>query len=358
MVQFLPEDLHFLDGKMSNISIKISNFQSHRLTEISTNKNFVSLVGANNVGKTALIRSLYWILEDIRGDDFIRDGCKQASVVLQIDDKVVERKKGNKENSYRLDGVEYKSIGYRPPMEVLRGLDLLPLKLDNDNEVQLSLTDQLEEHFLIFKPGSYKGKFLGSLTGANKLDAALKDTNNRLASTKKNIDVVKQSIASIETQLVGYANLPVVQQQIDELVDLDKVIGDLQVKLNKLREEKFRISDVSTKLDGIRSKIISIKEGLTKCQITDEQVSLWSSYCNELERLYRAKYDWCDLGDGIDVLTHKIHNRLVEKESVTMDIKNKIQEYTEALKSIGACPYCLQPVTQATLDECLKEIVA
>ena len=62
-----------------------------------------SIVGASDVGKSAIIRALGWVLTNKpSGDAFIREGSKEVSAILDIDDKKILRARG-KQNHYRMD---------------------------------------------------------------------------------------------------------------------------------------------------------------------------------------------------------------------------------------------------------------
>jgi chromosome segregation ATPase len=160
------------------------------------------VVGANDVGKSSLLRALRWVLEDLKGSDFIRDGQERAQVELQIDDTVIVRSKGPKENRYIINGTVFDSIGYGSPEEVTRQLNLLPLKIDADTVVNLTLSEQLDAHFLIFDKGTIKARFLGSLTGVNRIDAALRSTNKQLEETKRSTKDLASRQAVIQEQLI------------------------------------------------------------------------------------------------------------------------------------------------------------
>ena len=113
---------------MQFIDLELVNFQAHKRLTLDLRSPITSLQGATDVGKSAVLRALRWCcLNDIAGDEFIREGAKETSVTLrvQVDKRVhtIRRTRG-RENTYELDGKEYKAFGTSVPADIAALLQL------------------------------------------------------------------------------------------------------------------------------------------------------------------------------------------------------------------------------------------
>ena len=78
----------------------IKNFQSHKHSVLVFSPRVNAITGTSDVGKTAIIRALKFILQNKpAGDDFISDWANEVSVELLINGTSIERVKV-KSNSY------------------------------------------------------------------------------------------------------------------------------------------------------------------------------------------------------------------------------------------------------------------
>ena len=87
-------------------SLELKNFQSHKNLKIDFSPNVTSIIGPSDVGKSAIIRALRWIVFNRpAGDAFIQHGTKQAEVIIQVEKDTIIRTKG-KENLYKINVVK------------------------------------------------------------------------------------------------------------------------------------------------------------------------------------------------------------------------------------------------------------
>lgn len=323
---------------MEKLSLSLTNFQTHVKTLFEVDSNLVCIVGPNSVGKTSLMRAVTLILEDIKGDSYIRDSETRSEVCLKIAGNEVRRSKGEKENRYVINGEVHDSVGFGPIKEAVSVLNLLPLKIDKDYEVNLNLADQLSPHFLIFESDSNKAKFLGALTGSNKIDAALRETNLTISEVKRDIKSFKESKERTEAELKQYDSL---ESQEDAL----RKAEDTLQEFSRISDLKMRLENCKKELDKIQTRRLNVEEWATFLQAYIESLKETDSYIDTL----KIMKDYREIRDrAVDIR---------KKQSETVISLNEIRNlYIDSLKRENVCPICLTPITEETLNKCIEEI--
>ena len=73
-------------------SIKLINFQTHQEVKLDLSPTITTIKGPTDSGKSSVLRALRWVcLNDIPGDEFIREGATCARVILRAGDSEVTR---------------------------------------------------------------------------------------------------------------------------------------------------------------------------------------------------------------------------------------------------------------------------
>src|SRR6266480_1075955 len=100
---------------MRLLSIELNDFQAHKKVLVELSPTITTIRGPTDTGKSAILRALRWAcLNDIAGEEFIREGQKQTTVIVRVQAGDVERvirrirSTGGVVNTYELGGEEYK----------------------------------------------------------------------------------------------------------------------------------------------------------------------------------------------------------------------------------------------------------
>ena len=96
--------------------ITLNDFQCHRHLDLTLGR-ITTLVGTSDCGKTAIVRSIDWVVFN-RGtaSALVRRSAANVSVNIEIDGHIIER--FSKGNGYRLNGVAFNSINKTVPVEI------------------------------------------------------------------------------------------------------------------------------------------------------------------------------------------------------------------------------------------------
>lgn len=105
--------------------LTIKNFQPHEKLKIDFDPRVTSIIGSSDVGKSAVVRSLRWVVTNKPGGEaFIRVGSDRVTAIIEVDGHTLKRSRGRQNNSYHLDGEPLRSFGTDVPEPVAKLLNV------------------------------------------------------------------------------------------------------------------------------------------------------------------------------------------------------------------------------------------
>jgi DNA repair exonuclease SbcCD ATPase subunit len=125
---------------MRLIAIELENFQSHKSREVRFSPGITTIIGATDLGKSAILRAMQWsLMNGISGDEFVRDGAKSTTVKVSVDSNgkhiiIRSRSKGGSTNTYHLDGNEYKAFSTSVPKDIQECLRLDEINFQSQHD--------------------------------------------------------------------------------------------------------------------------------------------------------------------------------------------------------------------------------
>ena len=204
------------------VRIRIQNFQSIADATLVVDR-FTVITGANNSGKTAVIRAVQGAFSNAPGDAFVRYGTEKLSVELTFDDgQSVRWEKGPKvKPTYYVAG-KVLHPGRAVPDEVLAlGVRSITVgQVPVWPQVAKQFTGQV---FLLDLPGSSVAEAVADVDRVGKLTQALRfaDSDKRAASA--DLRVRRQDVETGKRELDAYAGVDVVEASV---VSIDAHIKD------------------------------------------------------------------------------------------------------------------------------------
>lgn len=298
-------------SKKKITKIRLYRFQSHVDTTLHFDPVSTAIVGATDVGKSALTRALYWALYNKPArighsgtpDEFTTWGEQHCFVTVTFDDGVeITRGRRRGENYYNLqlaDGkkMSFKGFGFTVPEAILDAHGMYPFIVD-DKEMSLNITQQHDSIFMLDEGAGLRAKTVGKLSGAEKMDGALGVVNSWYRSSSASRKLFVEDMLTLEESIKAY-------DFVDDLDRVTRKIKDTLIKgesyissRNKIENEfskyliLLRQQDVvgeilrcAHALDSIDVALLSLNSLLTKLQFIRSTVDLFSSCTKELSNL-------------------------------------------------------------------------
>jgi len=225
--------------------LTLLNFQSHRYTEVDFSRGVNVITGSSNVGKTAILRALGWVLTNRPlGDSFIHKGENTVSVRLEFIHNLtcfqVERTKHGSDNQYRLmegfhdssDGQEksvlFSSFGRDVPEEVSSVL----------NMSDVNIQGQLTPYFLILDTPGEVALHVNKTTKLDEVDAIISNIRGKLRDTKRILEREKKELETVQGTLkvLDILDLDEFDRFLTQAKELDSSCKSTELKVIALQE--------------------------------------------------------------------------------------------------------------------------
>lgn len=212
-------------------SLQLTNFQSHKLTELDFSEGVNVIVGQSDTGKTAILRAMNWIINGKpRGSGFIYEGSKSCSCCLYVSVQgnlvAVERMRKGDSTDYKLikhsseKPVTFTAFGNDIPEEITQVFNF------NDINIQ----DQLSPYFLVLDTPGRVAQYLNEITRLDEIDKVVSLLSKKIRDTGT-------TLSQIESDLVGAKK----ELEISQLFDLESFDKKI-VKSSELFEESKKLT--------------------------------------------------------------------------------------------------------------------
>jgi hypothetical protein len=252
------------------IKVRVRDFQS--LEDVSLTIDGLTVVtGANNTGKSALMRAIRAAFQNAKGTSFIRHGKPKAIVEVEFDDGrslVWEKGRGKGDKpTYRIDGGDPIYPGQGVPEEV-RELGMRPLVVGN-REMWPQFANQFTGTvFLLDEPGSVMAEAVADVDRVSQLNEALRMASSDLRGTQGELTTRRGDLSKIDMELkrfIGLDDLITETHEIEAkaalLKRLDTALQALHILRSRLQEAERAVNSLSGVL-GVDVPSASEAEGL------------------------------------------------------------------------------------------------
>jgi len=267
--------------------LNISNYQSHKDSELLFDPGVNIIVGESDSGKTAIIRALRWVIWNKPTGNSMRSYWGgETSVELFTDDAHVVRSK-DKEEEYVLGDSHFKAFRTEVPEEIQKALNMSTINLQK----------QLDQPFLISETSGNVAQHFNKVAKLDQIDTGLQNINsaiNQLNSTlgkeavkdKPATGLIKQ-IKDKQVELLSFAYLEKYEIEVEVLEELDKRYLSTLQRETKLEVLIDNVKEISSKADEYDS-ILEIEKPVndilklydTKSVLFKQQGDLMSSMDN------------------------------------------------------------------------------
>lgn len=349
-------------------SIQISNFQSHKSTELQFDPGVNVIVGSSDSGKSAILRAMLWVIFNRpSGESFKSYWGGDTIVDIELEDKTISREKG-KENLYivsdnNLDEteIEFKAFGTGVPEEIESLLNISNINIQR----------QMDVPFLLSSTPGEVGRILNQAVRLDIIDKAQSNIRGTLKQEKNSLLNAQSTIANKQEELEKYkwlpkaegciAKLETIAKQISQAttltIDLSRVIDDINT-INVSLEETNLILVYSDEIDNliilnndidiqtdlwnnINDIILAIIEDETEIKQLSKLIKA-ESQINEMIKIQQDCVKLERKRNSLKILIEDIvHNdkiRIVAKDN----LNKRQKEFEVAMPNI--CPLCSQEI--------------
>lgn len=285
----------------------IRNFQSHKKLVVHFDPQVTTIVGRSDVGKSAIIRALKWLmLNTPAGDDFRRSGQKFVSVRLFVDGHQILRKRG-KQNLYELDGRKYVAFGATVPQPVA---DLL-------NVSEINYQGQFSPPYWVSDTPGQISRNLNAIINLGVIDTSLSNIASSLRKASSEVDLTQERLQSAKAA----------RKSLDWVEEYSGSLGKLEKQEVAIVAKRARIDAVASAIDKLEKAQAAARNALPAIQ--DGLAALKAG-----RRLKAKQEQVSKLEELISALT-KEEDRRCQLESAAKVINKKLAVMTK-----GTCPVC------------------
>lgn len=322
-------------------SIEIKNFQSHNDTKITLHPGVNSIVGASDKGKSAILRSLYWVLTNRpTGISVVSDWARNekgvltdaASVTVTTKEGNVVRRIRTKDfNGYDIDSKILEAVGVACPQEVEETLNI------SDVNVQR----QLDPPFLLSASPGEVARFLNSMIKLEEIDKCLSEADSRLKSSRKHLKSIESLRDDKEAEIGALEWVDEAQVILDKYKAAEKVVTNLTAKLNRIESQLTEYKEKSNAVDGTiwaiqGNSLVNSLKSLESYVVANESLT------NQMGKQLKA---WTEAASVQNPETEEVVSLLISLnvliESSTdlsktfASIESQLKSYNNASKELG-----------------------
>lgn len=301
-------------------SLQISNFQSHKSTELLLNPGINVIVGLTDSGKSAIMGALRWLIYNRpAGESFRSHWGGDTEVTVESNDCLVTRLKSKMNNAYVLTttknkGITFKAIGTDIPEEVKQAL----------NFQDINLQQQLDRPFLLDNSSGEVAQHFNKIAHLDIIDSSTQLVQRWVRELEQAIKSGTQQLAQAEEDLKQYNYLPEMDARVTALEHIES-------ERNLMANNKYKINYLLTELIEVRKDIDKQSRILKLEPAINQALKL----VEEKEKKVRTKND-------LDALIYSLQGvtRSIQTEQEALERKEK--EFKRAFPA--TCPLCGQEV--------------
>lgn len=343
--------------------LKISNFQSHKYSELNFHSGVNIIVGTSDSGKSAIIRALRVLIYNQPTGDAYRSHWG-GDTILELSDSdknLIKRLKTTSKNQYWLNDLKFEAFGASVPDKIRQLL----------NMGEVNFQSQADQWFLIDNTPGEIAQFFNRTAHLEKIDIGRKNIEKWTRHISNDLDSAKKILKENNQKYSSYSYLNKMEQEVEVLEEMEtdlsnktRCSSDLQSLINNVNEVEGEIKTNSEilSLEGI---LYPVLDKTDKKQALSKEFDGLSSLldnieiCDEDTYYYQSIMDLKQAVDSIFQSYNKIDESKKEKRELDKLIENTSQTTKDLSKwqkklndlhdkfheAIGdSCPLCGQTI--------------
>lgn len=292
--------------------LTLKGFQNHEDKTIEFDPQITCIVGQNDIGKSAILRALYWLaFNKPSGEAFKNWESSKVSAKLKVDGRTIIRRKG-KQNLYILDGEKYKAFKTGVPDEIAKLLNLSAVNFQH----------QKEPPFWLALSPQQVSKELNKIVDLQVIDTSLANVAVGLRKAKVKTELIEDRLKEAKKKK---KELKWVKGAHDKLLKIERTHDRIDVLTEKARQ-------LLTYIDNVSCVERELK-GLAKLAVRAQKLNDSSQ---RLQKLILKQDRLKELASDIK-----------QKEDEICQNKKSLQKISNALAKVKVCPLCGARRTQS-----------
>lgn len=346
-------------------SLKIRNFQNHEESEVHLSSGLNVIYGDNDQGKSAILRSLNWLINNKpSGFGFQTKNKPESttSVSVTVDEQTIIRKRNKKDNCYIIGKNKFSALRSEVPQEVK---DILNLS-------QFAYQSQYNPHFLFTDSPGEVAKKINKIVGLEEIDVVLARVKSVKETNIRDIKYLTDKVNDLQEKVDKYSSIHSIAKKAELIQKREKIVEKKieQSSLgNKLLEEYESILLQINAIDDLLSykskfsKINSVYEQVKDAQSKAEFISRRLDYLNNVVEKVQNYESLLELSSSLvevekaekklEKLTTEanklvqVSSRLILLDELIISAEHTIEEvtkeYEKLKKRLKICPLCEKP---------------
>lgn len=230
------------------LKVKIKDFQSIANTEFEID-GFTVIVGKNNRGKSAIVRSIDAALSNRLGNNFIRWGKLQTEVGLTTSDLDISWVKGETA-SYNINKKPFTSLNRAVPKPISdAGFKKLEIA---DEKLNPLIAHQFEELFLINKSGPFVTEAISTLYNLNDINDADTLCQKKLRASKSLLKTRQADAGELANKINQFQGLDDAKVKWEEVKKLIKKSDILKKEISDIENFEGQLRDAESKIQKLQ----------------------------------------------------------------------------------------------------------
>lgn len=217
-------------------SLTIKNIQSHKDSRLEFSPGINALVGTSNNGKSAILRSLYWAVNnrplgtEILLSNWAYDSKgkqkDEMSVTVEKENSTLTRRKTKTENEYIVNGEVLEAVKTDVPEQVKSFFALS----------ETNMQKQQDAPFLLSLSSGKIAEYFNRIVRLDIIDSVLSNAESSRRKMKNQLETSEENEKKFEKELESYSWI----DDAGKLIERYKVADS---KINEIYSEKFRLEE-------------------------------------------------------------------------------------------------------------------
>ena len=308
--------------------LDIENFQSHAHTTLEFHKGVNCIIGSSDVGKSAILRALRWVVFNRpSGDSFRSYGSQTTNASITTNGVTVTRTKGKK-NAYIVAGKLLDAVKMDVPEEVNAALNL------NNTNIQR----QFDRPFLLDDSPGDVARHFNAIANIDDIDFSLKNIQSWIRKNTSDIEHTEEQIIKVKEALHGYDKLDHLDSLVTKLEQYDTETRQHQAAISQLRQIITRIEGASMEIKTLRP-YVQAKSIITKVfqniQEKNETLVVLEHLKRIIERARRVDSMLHDMG-ALDTINLKFNalSKLDQRYTIVKTTTNQLITLDKQIRSV------------------------